>query len=791
MSENKENIDVIKYSPQALGSKTGRQLNENIGSIDESKNTGKKTLCTRCHLISVGVILTICVVIAITLFFVLSKKKENTDEPSDTLIEEPSSYFFYKIPEYIITNGPLEMQSEYNLTLNVNDLKRIYINQKYYEHIKIDGFLTENIVDRKTNYDIFVIEKNEAPDEAKYFYNYTYLCAIAISSECTSSKDEYCIPKKLVDFNEQDVSTIRNLKEIDSLENFPIPLCFFNLTDNNVINSITCHKKMNESKINSIVLDLYFFRPPGIKRIDKEKTNITITSKKVDNNLVVIENNWGICDIDNPMGSLCSTEMNTTKDSEGNLIKYDEIAFTNITTNENNYYIKKKITKLLDKSSSELSKLNSEKFNETLNKIYPKLEEHLKYYEQFSLENYNDLYNVSKGIASERETRRRLEDEKQTVINERNLFFFPHYGGVNLQISLKDNVGYNTEAMEASNFLQIDNKKFNLAVLAQFTDFDKIIKKLINLSKAGNKLATILYNEIKKNFNNITEIININIPSMNGMLVYKELSEIFDSTFSLKNLKILPISVIEESDYLINKLDEIYSGIDKGLLKKNFTILNDYIYEYIKNSHILVNKISNNLEELGNLIKSPKQVISDISNYYLNHTSTSYINTINEAQKILLNYYENEKDLIVPLVEELLEKFENVTIESIQKQINLINNLIEKFDMKDLSIGNSSISIDSNSSEFKKLITNLYNSNNYINNIINLFKNKISNEMNLKNGYFISQHDIISNNETFSRIIDEALEIINKLEDNEYVDKLFDEIMTNFRQSFIDITKNM
>ena len=130
MSENKESIDVIKYSPQALGSKTGLQLNENVGSIDESKNTGKKTLCTRCHLISVGVILTICVVIAITLFFVLSKKKENTDEPSDTLIEEPS-YFFYKIPEYIITNGPLEMQSEYNLTLNVNDLKRIYINQKY------------------------------------------------------------------------------------------------------------------------------------------------------------------------------------------------------------------------------------------------------------------------------------------------------------------------------------------------------------------------------------------------------------------------------------------------------------------------------------------------------------------------------------------------------------------------------------------------------------------------------------------------------------------------------------
>ena len=788
MSENNENMSVIRYQPP--DSRTGRQLNKNAtknNEHNENNNVVKKYICTKYSIIPASIILPLCLV-GVAIFLIIRYWPEHPpiDEP---IAEETTPTSFLNIlPSYIVANGPLEMQIEYKIKTNVNDLKRIYINQKYYEYIKIDGFLTENIVDRKTVYDIFVIEKNEASDEAKYFYNYTYLCALTISSECVSSKDEYCIPKKLVDFNDQDKSNMRNLKEINDYENFPMPLCFFNLTDNNVINSIACHKKLNVSKINSIVLDLYFFRPPGIKRIDKKKTNITITTKNIGNNTIVIEKNGGICDINDPIGSFCSTDMNTTKDSEGNLIGYDEIAFTNITHNENNYYIKNKITKLVDQSNY-LSELNSEKFNETLNKLYPKLKEHLKYYEQFSFDNYNDLYNVSKGLTNESQAKRRLTDENQAIINERNLFYFSHYGGVNIQINLKNNVGYLTEAMEASNFLLIDDKKCDLAAIPQFTDIEKIIKKLINLSKAGNNLATILYNKIKENLNNITDIININIPSMNILLAYKELSDIFDSTFSIKEIKLLPISVIEESDYLINKLEEIYNAIDNGFLKKNFVILNDYIYEYIKQSHILVNTIANNLNELGKLINSPKQVISDISNYYLNHTSTSYIKAIKEAQKILLNYYENEKELIVPLVDELMEKFENVTIESIQKQINLINYLIDKLDKNELSIGNPSLNPDN--SEFKKLIANLQNSNNYINNIINLFKTKISNEMNLKNGYFISQYDITSNYEKFNRIINDALLIAEKLEDNEYVDKLFDEIMTKFRQSFIDITKNM
>ena len=220
-------------------------------------------------------------------------------------------------------------------------------------------------------------------------------------------------------------------------------------------------------------------------------------------------------------------------------------------------------------------------------------------------------------------------------------------------------------------------------------------------------------------------------------------------------------------------------------MKNNISVLNDYIYKFINQSHILVNKISNNLKELGDLIKSPKQIISDISTYYLNYTSFSYINTIQEAQKILMNYYINEKGLIIPKVETILKQFEDFTIQSIQKQINLVNNLTSKLENGNLTIN------EATEEDYKKIIANLHNSNNYISNIINLFKKKIRNEMDLKDDYFISKYDIESNNEIFKRIIEESLIISQKLDDNEYIDKKFDNIMTIFRQSFISNVKYM
>ena len=405
---------------------------------------------------------------------------EKTDKPTEGTSNTEDS----------VDSGPLE--EEFTITTNENDLTRVYVNQKSYENITLNGQITQILVDRKTNYDIYIISSTESDEETKKYYNKTYLCAITISSECISTEDEYCIPEKLVDFADQDYSHVRNLDEVEDLENMPILFCLFNLTNNNVITSMLCPKTLSPTKKYTMILDLYFFRPPSIKRPDKDKSNNKIDIENLPNNQKLIkEKNQGICDVENYMYSFCTTEMNTTVDSNNKLIKYDEIAFTRIETDQNNSYIKNKTTNLIDKSNIN-EPLNTEKYNETLWKLFSALEPYMQYDEHFSLEQFKELYSVSKNVTKPKE-KRVLSNQNNNVVYSDNLFYFEHYGGVILNIDMKDNTGIGSENVEALVDLKIDNDNKNLIHLKNFTNIDKIISKLILLSKSGNNLATALY----------------------------------------------------------------------------------------------------------------------------------------------------------------------------------------------------------------------------------------------------------------------------------------------------------
>ena len=772
--------------------KTKSEENSNISNIPENSDNSKKKNIWIILSIAVPILIGGLIVLIVLLTRIRNKNQNHQDDGilvNDTKTEADT----YK--EIKIEKKPLEMQIEYKINTNANDLKRIYVNQRYYEDLKINGILSKFFVDRKTNYDIYIISEIESDEETKNYYNKTYICSISISSECVSTEDEFCIPSKLVDLIDQDYSHVRVLEEAETLEDFPLPLCFFNMTDNNVITSIACHKNISESRVNSIVLDLYFFRPPGIKRLDR---GVIITTDKKDDKEIIREINEGPCDIENSIGSVCTTDMNTTKNLKGDLLMYDEEAKTNVTTNEDNYYLKTKNTHLIDKTEyiANFGNLTAEKYNETLFTLYPYLKDYLKYYEHFSLKDFEVLYDVSNGVpknkrrilyenTTENNTDTPTDNEKPIFIANEKLFNFTYSNIFDITINNKVNVGYNTAAMEASNNIVIGGVSKSIDEVKNYSDINIALDKLISLSKAGNNLATILYDNIIKKFNNITETINIKIPIMMNLITYKELTDIFDSTFSLNSLKIIPKDIIEESNKLINKLEQLYTGIDNGSLKRDISILNDYIYNFIKQSNRLVNKISDNMKELGELLKSPKQTIADISLYYLNNTSTSYIDTINKAKTILMNYYINQKDLIIPEVDKILEKFETTTIESIKKQIYLVNNLTEKFDNMNLTIK------DALDDDYIKITTNLNNSNLYLTKIIDLFKTKVKHEIPLKDEYFISKYDIESNKQIFNDVLEEALLIAKNLDDNEYVDKTFDDIMTDFRKDFNDITKYM
>jgi len=226
----------------------------------------------------------------------------------------------------------------------VGDLKQISLVQKSKDETKINGKVieTENI--RKTNYYIYIISEEDPDEEHSAYYTKMYSGCISIISECSSSSDD-CQPQPLVDLTLKPKNTgnARILEDSDIIKDSPIALCYFNITDNHIITTIKCHESFPESQKNQMLLDLYFFRPPASQRIDKQGDNITLEISEDGKNIREI--NGGLCNIYNNFGSLCTTDMNTTLDSEKNLISYDEEAITIINYDEHNSYRKKKNNK--------------------------------------------------------------------------------------------------------------------------------------------------------------------------------------------------------------------------------------------------------------------------------------------------------------------------------------------------------------------------------------------------------------------------------------------------------------
>ena len=652
---------IIHYD-NTIATTVRTDLNHNSIQINNSSPLKKKLTII---FIVIGVILLVIVAaICVYLFLFSNKKKSNpTDE-----VESQQSIGKENHPIVpVSSDNELESRklgSEFEFNTKVGDLKRISVNQKFKEDMLIDGEKVVSFLTRITNYDIYIISEEEPDEDNKLFYDKKYTCAISIQSECYGSSKDDCVPKKSVDLTgttRRNLEKTRKLEEKNDLKDFPIPICLFNLTNNDVITSISCHEKFSEQKKKMLLLDLYFFRPPGIKRLTKENINNTITRKTEGNKKYIRETNGGICDIDNAEYSFCTTDMNTTTDLENNILTYEEEAIMNITTDSQNSYIKTKNTKLVDITKN-VENLNVKTYEKNLNNILNKLNPYLKNEVLFSNEDFNEVYIVNKyGMnAFKKSQKRNLAQEARhdnMIKKENNLFnFFSPETGVNVDISLFNNMGINSDFMEANSKLYIENNKTEYISISKESsrNFTQILKELTFLSDAGNHLATQLYQKTNISLENMTEEIEKAITILNDLIKYKDLSEIFDSTLSLDALKDLPVVIIQESSSLKKKLDELLKNIEDGGINPNLKILNKNIYEYIEESHNIIYLLFTNLEELSSSLSSSKSKLTEISTYYLNHTSTSYVTTIKKAQNILSNYYKDEFNLIKPQIDKIL-----------------------------------------------------------------------------------------------------------------------------------------
>ena len=464
------NLNYQNTNNKIIDSSTDNSKIENDNELSQPKKNSSIDKSNSCYknkkfLLIIGLItLSVIIAIVVTLIIMLKKPDNPMNNPDDPIEpintpevpDDPINPSEDNIPTPInpIPKNEKKIETELQIKSNVKDLKSIIVEQSYTENVTSNGNMSTINVNRKTIYEYFYLSEEEPDEENINFYDKKYSVAILINSQCFSTNDENCTPNKMIDLknvkSEDIQNSLRYLDEEIELEDIPIPLCVMNLTDNNVITSIRCPQKLQKNIIQNMKLDTYFFRPPAIKRPDKNKNNVTLNKWKENDTYYMRELNGGMCDIPDAFNSFCSTEMNTTIDLDGNLLTYDEIAITNITNDKKNSFYKIKTTKLKD-ISKELENVNKTSYEQILNKIISKLSSNMIDEELFSTEQFKILYKLSKNITDKKDSNRNLDDninDKKTIVKEKLSLDIQNAGGVKVLYKLINNIGLNVESMK-------------------------------------------------------------------------------------------------------------------------------------------------------------------------------------------------------------------------------------------------------------------------------------------------------------------------------------------------------
>ncbi len=201
------------------------------------KNKKKKNIW--CIIILPIVILFIIVVV-VALVLVLKKVKKK----KDIVINYPTDIIS---PTAKPDNPIIEpIEKEFEILTEVGKLKQISVTQKSREQTKLNNYTIIDDYIRKTDYDIYFISEEEAKGDKRLFYTKMYSGVVSIRSECVTEKED-CTPQPLLSLT----SVGYNLRFLDNNEKYkdqPIPLCLFNITDNNFITTLTCPESLSDIK---------------------------------------------------------------------------------------------------------------------------------------------------------------------------------------------------------------------------------------------------------------------------------------------------------------------------------------------------------------------------------------------------------------------------------------------------------------------------------------------------------------------------------------------------------------
>ena len=692
---------------------------------------------------------------------------------------------------------PVPIKNEFDIKTEVG-LRTLSLIQNSAEKTKFNSTDLETDVKRKTNYLVYFTSKEKPPEPT--YYSEMYTGVVAIESECAVVDGKDCEPKPLVDLRSKSNNLrLMRLLSSEDLKDIPIPICKFNMTDNHIITTLICPETLPDNKRNEIILDLYFFRPPAAERVNKERDNITLTITEEGDQTKIHETNGGFCNLYNNWGSQCTTDMNTVLDKEGNLVSYDEQAITTINYDEKNSYKKDKTTKLIDTSST-LKKSELANYEKTLKDLLQKIEPYMKEEIQFDQSEYEDLYNMIK----EAKNKDSKSTKEYVPKKERNTFRYLNYEldkdkhsqlykifssqitPVQIDLNFKINPGLNSDKMGIYLVLQLDDKEYPITTIEESFDIQALIDKLSNIAKSGNYLASELNNKIYDLLEKLINATSIQINSLDELILYYDLYEIFNSTLIEISYRTLPYGLIDLSEQLVNALKNVFDNIRTGNIKPYADLLHEDIYNYIHDLHTLISTILNNLSALSNILISKENLYTRITNYYLNNTYASYYNIIYRIQSILETYFVKEYEKIYPKITELMLLLELNSDEALKDELESLRNLYNSIKNKEIEIYSAT------EPEVAKVLSNLDRALIYPTDIIKEIQKYLNEIMDKKeNGFLTSDKDIKDFADSFKDILEEAKEVAKKLENVDMIDFVFDEIMIKFREGYIYTIKLM
>ena len=666
-----------------------------------------------------------------------------------------------------------------------------------YETIE-EGLKSSYTILNKALYDIYTINSTSASDLEKNFYTNIYTTVITVNSLCskvsTDPENDDCQLEKNLDLNKRELNNLRRNEEDDEklIRKAILPICIVEHTDTNLIISFTCPETLTESYKADILRAFTSIKPDSIKgfELDKEYGD---TQKEEKNDKIYIKSFDNVCvspNFDPTKTVICNATKDIITDKEGILISIKTTNSTKTIKDEENSY-----SSIFTYEFKNIPKEHSDSFNEkiyrqnldsifSITKSFMNKETYINNFTNYVIDLLKDTEETTTEI-NLRELKEEEDNKHKGVYEEK--IFEKNILNISMELSLKNDIGLSEgQTAKAISYHEVNDEDYNeISRNLIQTNLNKTLDEFISISKSGNKLANNLYEDLNEPLLNFMSVIKENIEQINECLASKDLSEIFDSTLAINQLNLLPYDFISATENLYNGMNNFANNIlyiiddAKKKLKEN-------ISSFLTNSHNLMFKLFEQLTDLSNALSTDKSKIVGISTYYLNNTDSSYNDIIQKAKYILDNYYQKEKDLIYPMVDTNLKKFYKNTKESMEKYQSMLDNISDR-----LSNGNLTISL-ANTEDYQKAIRNIYNTKIKANEIIETVKNKFEECIKPNsNGYFESQKDIDEYNKSYGKIGENAIKISYALDNNELIDKTFDDVMTSFRDKFIELLGNM